>query len=65
MTGDAKARHHRINNEMLDSLDEELELEIDDDRLAKALDAFAEHPRPTRFPVKSTSRNYFVCKANR
>jgi len=31
------ARSLRINGEMLDSLDEELELEIDDDRLAKLL----------------------------
>jgi len=34
-THDANARSLRINGEMLDSLDEELELEIDDDRLAK------------------------------
>jgi polyphosphate kinase 2 len=36
-THDANARSLRINGEMLDSLDEELELEIDDDRLAKLL----------------------------
>jgi hypothetical protein len=30
MTTDAKAGFHRINGEMLDSFDEELELEIDD-----------------------------------
>jgi polyphosphate kinase 2 len=36
-THDANARSLRINGELLDSLDEELELEIDDDRLAKLL----------------------------
>src|SRR5215813_5913236 len=42
MTNDA--RHSRIDEEMLDSFDEELELEIDDDRLARLLNDFAEHP---------------------
>jgi len=36
-THDANARTQRINGEMLDSLDEELELEIDDERLGKLL----------------------------
>jgi polyphosphate kinase len=43
MTNDA--RHQRINGEMLDSFDEELELEIDDDRLAKLLKDISEHPQ--------------------
>src|SRR5262245_29111123 len=43
MTNDA--RYHRIKGEMLDSFDEELELEIDDDRLANLLDDLAEHPQ--------------------
>jgi hypothetical protein len=33
----------RINDEMLETIDEELELEIDDDRLAKLLGEVAEH----------------------
>jgi polyphosphate kinase len=41
---DAKARHERIHGEMIDSFDEELELEIDDDRLDKLLADMAEHP---------------------
>src|SRR5215471_12976930 len=45
MTDDAKLRLHRINGEMLDSLDEELELEVDDDRLAQLL---ADHPEQPR-----------------
>jgi polyphosphate kinase 2 len=40
---DAKTLHDRIYGEMLDSFDEELELEIDDDRLAKLLADMAEH----------------------
>src|SRR5499433_3754806 len=46
MTNDANARFHRINGEMLDTIDEELETEIDDDRLAKLLTEIAEHPQP-------------------
>jgi polyphosphate kinase len=46
MINDANAPYHRINREMLDSFDEELELEIDDDRLAKLLTEMSEHPQP-------------------
>jgi polyphosphate kinase 2 len=46
MVDDAKARAERINSEMLDSFDEELELEIDDDRLARLLNEASEHPEP-------------------
>jgi polyphosphate kinase 2 len=44
MTEDPKAIHDRIHGEMVDSFDEELELEIDDDRLAKLLADMSEHP---------------------
>jgi polyphosphate kinase len=44
MTDDAKTPHDRMHEEMLDSFDEELELEIDDDRLAKLLADMSEHP---------------------
>ena len=40
----ARALHDRINREMIDSFDEELEMEIDDDRLAKLLTELSEHP---------------------
>jgi hypothetical protein len=43
MSNDANSRFHRINGEMLETIDEELELEIDDDRLAKLLGEVAEH----------------------
>ena len=46
MTNDPNARFHRINGEMLDTIDEELEMEIDDDRLAKLLTELTEHPQP-------------------
>jgi polyphosphate kinase 2 len=46
MIDDAIARHARIQGEMLDSFDEELELEIDDSRLAKLLAEMSEHPEP-------------------
>jgi polyphosphate kinase len=41
---DPKALHDRIHGDMIDSFDEELELEIDDDRLAKLLAEMSEHP---------------------
>jgi polyphosphate kinase 2 len=46
MISDANAPYQRINSEMLDSFDEELELEIDDDRLAKLLTEISEQPQP-------------------
>src|SRR5262247_625510 len=46
MTNDPNVRSDRINGEMLDTIDEELEMEIDDDRLAKLLTEIAEHPQP-------------------
>jgi polyphosphate kinase len=46
MINDANARFQRINGEMLDSFDEELELELDDDRLAKLLTEISEQPQP-------------------
>jgi polyphosphate kinase 2 len=44
---DTKSLHDRIHGEMIDSFDEELELEIDDDRLAKLLADMSEHPERT------------------
>src|SRR5258708_12088278 len=46
MTNDPNARSDRINGEMRATIDEELEMEIDDDRLAKLLTEIAEHPQP-------------------
>jgi polyphosphate kinase 2 len=44
MPTDRNAHLKKINGEMLDSFDEELELEMDDERLARLLDDMSEHP---------------------
>jgi polyphosphate kinase len=44
MKKDAKTIHDRIHGEMVDSFDEELELEIDDERLGKLLAEISERP---------------------
>ena len=44
MKRNAKPVHDRIHEELVDSFDEELELEIDDDRLDRLLAEMAEHP---------------------
>jgi polyphosphate kinase len=41
---DTSAIFQRVHGELLDSFDEELEMEIDDDRLANLLDDIADHP---------------------
>jgi polyphosphate kinase len=46
MTADTNPLNRRINDEMLDSFDEELELEIDDDRLGRLMTGLSEHPEP-------------------
>ena len=38
------ALYRRIHGELVDSLDEEMEMEIDDDRLAALMDDLADHP---------------------
>jgi len=45
-TRDVNGAARRIDAEIADSFDEELEMEIDDDRLAKLLEGLAEHPEP-------------------
>ena len=42
----ATSLHRRVHGEIVDSFDEELELEIDDDRLARLLAEVAERPEP-------------------
>jgi polyphosphate kinase len=44
MTEDGSDREAKIYREMLDSFDEELEMELDDERLAHILDGLAGHP---------------------
>ena len=55
----------RIDAEIVDSFDEELEMEIDDDRLAKVLDGLAEQSGAgDRRPPVSISRSCSGCSAN-
>ena len=46
--------HRRIHGELIDSFDEELEMEIDDDRLAKLLKEIADHPE-----AKTLERHFY------
>ena len=54
MTGDARAKDldHRVRGELIDSFDEELEMEIDDDRLKKAIEEFSERPEQAGITVR-------------
>ena len=49
---------------MLDSFDEELEIEIDDDRLDALTNEFAGLPRRRRWTGEPISRNCSACRAN-
>ena len=44
MSKPVRTLHDRIHGEMVDSFDEEFELEVDDERLSKLLAGMAEHP---------------------
>jgi hypothetical protein len=60
----APAIQDRIHEEMLDSFDEELELEIDDDRLDALTNEFSGHTAGRSSTGASTSRNCSACKAS-
>jgi polyphosphate kinase len=47
MSNDVHLHHDRIRRDMIDDFDEELELEIDDDRLDKLLADMPERPQPS------------------
>ena len=49
--------HDRIHSEMLDSFDEELELEIDDDRLDALTNEFSDHTAKETVDRLSISRS--------
>jgi polyphosphate kinase 2 len=51
------ALYHRIHGDMVDSFDEELEMEIDDERLAKLLAGIADYPEH-----KSIERHFYFCE---
>jgi polyphosphate kinase 2 len=50
----ATALNRRIHGEIVDSFDEELEMEIDDERLARLLVEIADHPEP-----KTVDRRFY------
>jgi polyphosphate kinase len=56
---DPAALFRRIQADMVDSFDEELEMEIDDGRLAKLLDDFSEHPEPETIDRRVYFRELF------
>jgi len=56
---DAKTIHERVMAEMADSFDEELELEIDDGRLAAIMDGMSEHPEQNSIDRRIYFRELF------
>jgi len=60
----ASAIHDRIHAEMLDSFDEELELEIDDDRLDALTNEFAGHNAKETVDRRVYFKSCSVCRAN-
>jgi polyphosphate kinase 2 len=56
---DAKTIHERVMAEMADSFDEELELEIDDGRLAAIMDGMSEHPEQNSLDRRIYFRELF------
>jgi polyphosphate kinase len=58
-TDDLRNLHHRIRGEMLDSFDEELELEIDDDRLTELLGEVSEPSKQAAMDRKLYFRELF------
>src|SRR5215831_5650944 len=56
---DPNTLFRRIQGDMMDSFDEELEMEIDDDRLARLLDDLSEHPEPETIDRRIYFRELF------
>jgi polyphosphate kinase len=56
---DSSALYRRAHGEMLDSFDEELEMEIDDGRMERLLDDMAEHPDEQSARAGIDRRLYF------
>jgi len=58
-TEDSQALFRRVHGEMLDSFDEELEMEIDDDRLSRMLADISARPEPEAFDRKLYFKELF------
>jgi polyphosphate kinase len=56
---DPNSLFRRIQGDMMDSFDEELEMEIDDGRLARLLDDLSEHPEPETIDRRVYFRELF------
>ena len=56
---DTSAIFQRVHGELIDSFDEELEMEIDDDRLSRLLDDMADHPEESTMSRKLYFRELF------
>lgn len=56
---DAKTIHERVMAEMADSFDEELELELDDGRLAAIMDGMSDHPEQNSIDRRVYFRELF------
>jgi polyphosphate kinase len=56
---DPNTLFRRIQGDVMDSFDEELEMEIDDGRLAKLLDDLSEHPEPETIDRRVYFRELF------
>jgi polyphosphate kinase 2 len=56
---DAKTIHERVMAEMADSFDEELELELDDGRLAAIMDGMSDHPEQNSLDRRVYFRELF------
>src|SRR5215472_4537973 len=59
LKSDPNTLFRRIQGDVMDSFDEELEMEIDDDRLAKLLDDLSEHPEPETIDRRIYFRELF------
>ncbi len=66
MTKDPKAQDFdaRVRADLIDSMDEEVEMEIDDDRLDKLIDAITEQPETATSSAPATSRSCSGCSAS-
>ncbi len=62
--GTSNLLHRRIHGELVDSLDEELELEIDDERLASLLSDAEYRPSQETVGRQFYFRNFFSCNVS-
>ena len=65
MGGDSERRtRNEIRRELIDSVDEELEMELDDARAAEFAELIEHRPRAIRSTATSTSTSCSGCRAS-